>query len=235
MKPFLGLVFGAGILLAGMASSVDAADTPAPPPGLLDVMSFIEVAPAAQVPTEAVLKTYRDAARKEPGVVEADIYREVGTPSRFVTHEIWKDEASYDAHAKTAAAAALLTALKPVQYGPPDVHPHIAIFSAREGYPPASGRVLIVSHLDVTPPAVPALLDYLKPLDTGSAKEPGVVQFQILQQTAPHANHFRVFEIWASEKDWEAHNLAKHTQDFRDNLAPLLGTPYDQRKYTVLD
>jgi quinol monooxygenase YgiN len=122
-----------------------------------------------------------------------------------------------------------------VQYGPPDTHPHIAIFSAREGHPPVAGRVLIVSHLDVTPPAVPALLDFLKPLDSGTAKEPGNVQFQILQQTAPHANHFRVFEIWSSEKDWDAHNLAKHTRDFRDNLAPLLGTPYDQRRYTVLN
>jgi quinol monooxygenase YgiN len=48
-------------------------------------------------------------------------------------------------------------------------------------------------------------------------------------------NHFRLFEVWTNEKAWEDHNMAAHTQTFRTKLAPLLGTPYDQRKYTRLN
>jgi quinol monooxygenase YgiN len=44
-----------------------------------------------------------------------------------------------------------------------------------------------------------------------------------------------LFEIWASDRAFDAHNLAAHTQGFRNELAPLLGTPYDQRKYTPLN
>jgi hypothetical protein len=31
------------------------------------------------------------------------------------------------------------------------------------------------------------------------------------------------------------HNAAPHTQTFRDEVAPLLGTPYDQRRYIVVN
>ena len=59
--------------------------------------------------------------------------------------------------------------------------------------------------------------------------------YRIIRQTQGAGNHFRSFEVWASEKDWEAHNIAKHSQDYRNGMAPLLGTPYDQRKYTVVN
>jgi quinol monooxygenase YgiN len=75
----------------------------------------------------------------------------------------------------------------------------------------------------------------MKPLSDGSVKEQGMTKYQILRQAPGTGNHFRVFEVWASEQAWDAHNLAAHTQTFRNELAPLLGTPYDQRKYTVVN
>ena len=95
--------------------------------------------------------------------------------------------------------------------------------------------MVIISHVDVGPPGIPPLLDLMKPLTEGTAKDAGLVTYQILQQTAGARNHFRFFEVWRNERDWEAHNLAKHTQDFRDGSAPLLGTPYDQRTYRLVN
>jgi quinol monooxygenase YgiN len=56
----------------------------------------------------------------------------------------------------------------------------------------------------------------------------------LLRQGPEQTNHFRLWEIWDSEKDWQAHNMAAHTLDYRNALAPLLGTPYDQRLYTLV-
>ena len=75
----------------------------------------------------------------------------------------------------------------------------------------------------------------MKGLGEGTAKEQGVATYQILRQTGGARNHFRLFEIWANEKDWETHNLASHTQTARDGMQVLLGTPYDQRKYAIVN
>jgi quinol monooxygenase YgiN len=92
-----------------------------------------------------------------------------------------------------------------------------------------------MSHLDVTPNVLPQLLDIMKPLSEGSAKDAGMQTYQILRQAPGTGNHFRLFEIWASERAFDAHNLAAHTQSFRNDLAPMLGTPYDQRKYVPVN
>ena len=91
------------------------------------------------------------------------------------------------------------------------------------------------SHLDVTPNVLPQLLAAMKPLGEGTAKENGLVTYQILRQTAGARNHFRLFEIWSNEAAWEAHNMSAHSQTFRDALYPMLGTPYDQRKYQLVN
>jgi quinol monooxygenase YgiN len=98
-----------------------------------------------------------------------------------------------------------------------------------------ANSVIILSHLDVTPNALPKLLEIMKPLVEGSAKEAGMNKYQILRQAPGVGNHFRLYEVWASERAFDAHNLAAHTQAFRNELAPLLGTPYDQRKYAVVN
>jgi quinol monooxygenase YgiN len=74
----------------------------------------------------------------------------------------------------------------------------------------------------------------MKPLDEATLKENGMVRYELLQQTVPHANHFRIFEEWASEKDWVAHNKAPATHTFLDALGDYLGTPYDQRLYHLV-
>jgi quinol monooxygenase YgiN len=177
--------------------------------GAYHVTAYVEVVPTATAQTAALMKAYRDVARKEPGATMVEVYQEIGMPSRFVTREVWRDAQAADAHT---------------------VH-----FETPNARGVAAGSVVIVSHLDVTPNGLPQLIDLMKGLGEGTAKEQGVATYQILRQTGGARNHFRLLEIWANEKAWEAHNLAKHTQDFRDGLAPLLGTPYDQRKYTLVN
>jgi len=235
MRLLFSMLFCA-LALLGVAQTANAADA-APPPeqGPVYVTAFFEVRPSATAEALSMLKAYRDAARKEPGAMMSDLFQEIGTPSRFVTNEVWRDWAAYDAHVKAAPRAELFGKIKPIQYGPPDPRPHLGHFVAPEKGNPSANSVFILSHLDVTPPQLPRLMELMKPLTEGSVKDPGMVKYEILRQAPGTGNHFRLFEIWANEQDWVAHNMAAHTQEFRNELAPLLGTPYDQRKYTFVN
>jgi quinol monooxygenase YgiN len=234
MKSFLAMVFGAALALAG-ATSTHAADAPPRDQGPVFVTTYFEVVPTATNDTVAALKEYREAARKEDGVLQSDILQEVGMPSRFVTFEVWKDWAAYDAHAAAPARNSLYQKTRSPQYGPPDARTHLLHFGAPEMGTLGPDSVVILSHLDVTPNGLPKLLEIMKPLGEGSAKDPGMVRYQIIRQAPGTGNHFRLFEIWANERAFEAHNLAAHTIAFRRDLYPMLGTPYDQRAYKVLN
>jgi len=236
MKSLLAALFGASLMFAA-ATDARAADAPPAPTGPFHITGYVEAAPPATNQMIDAVKQYRDAARGEAGAMTIEIYQELGMPSRLVTREIWRDAQAAEAHSKAASTAALLGKLKPIQYGPVDFRAHDAHFSysAPGAAGPANGSVVIISHLDVTPNGLAQLIALMKPLGEGTAKEQGVVTYQILRQTVGARNHFRLFEIWASEQAWQAHNLAKHTQDFRDGLYPMLGTPYDQRKYQILN
>ena len=131
-----------------------------------------------------------------------------------------------------AAFPSLNAKMAPIQYGPPDARAHLVHYVAPQKG--TAGQVVVLSHLDVTPNQIPALLEAMKPLSEGSASEAGMMTYQILRQAPGVGNHFRLYEVWANERDWVAHNSAKHTQDFRNALYPMLGTPYDQRRYAIV-
>jgi quinol monooxygenase YgiN len=232
MKSLFSMLFCA-LAVFGVTQAADAADVVIQGP--IYTTTFVEVSPGAARQTVAMLKEYRDAARKEPGAMSVDVYQEAAIPSRFVTNEVWKDMAAFDAHAKASVTTQLSQKLRPIQYGPSDSRTHIGYFIAPGGAPASANSIVVLSHLDVTPNALPKLMEIMKPLSEGSAKDAGMQTYQILRQTAGAGNHFRLFEVWASERAFDAHNLSAHTQGFRNELYPLLGTPYDQRKYTPVN
>ena len=237
MKSLLGVLACAVLAVLGAPLAVRAGDAPAPPSkeGPIHVTSFFEVNPAGVNQAVGTLKTYRDAARREPGVTSVQVYQEVGAPFRIVSLSVWQNYAAYETHMKAGSTTTLNQAMKAVEYGPADTRSHAVYFGTPAGNAAGAGSVTIISHLDVPPMGIPALLDLMKPFSEGVSKQQGMVTYQILRQTAGAGNHFRSYEVWASEKDWEAHNLTKYSQDYRTGMAPLLGTPYDQRKYTVVN
>ena len=236
MKSFFGALFGAALALFGAAQTANAADAaPDPNQGPIYVATHFEVSRNAIPQAMVMLTEYRDAARKEPGVMSSDLLQEVGFPSRFVINEVWRNWAAYDAHEKAAPRTQLNQKMLPIQFGPPDARTHIAHYIAPGATAPTGNSIIILSHLDVTPNQLPRLLEIMKPLSEGSAKDPGMQTYQILRQAPGVGNHFRLYEVWASDRAADAHSLAAHTQAFRKDLAPLLGTPYDQRRYSIVN
>jgi quinol monooxygenase YgiN len=235
MRSFFSTLFGVLLLLA-VATPTIAGEAPDPNQGPIYTTTYYEVAPQNAAKAMAMLKEYRDAARKEQGDMSSDLLQESGMGSRFVVNEVWRNWAAYDAHVKANARTQLDSKIAPMQYGPPDARTHLGYYIApQKGAKGGAAQFVVLSHLDVTPNQLPALMEAMKPLSEGSANDAGMVAYQILRQAPGTGNHFRLYEVWANERDWVAHNAAKHTQDFRNALYPMLGTPYDQRRYAIVN
>jgi quinol monooxygenase YgiN len=202
--------------------------------GPIYTMTYVEVVPSAKAQAIAMMKEYRDASRKEPGAMFADIYQEDGQSHRFVVSEIWQNRAAVETHSKGAAAASLTQKMKPIETGPLDMRIHQA-HSVTPPRAPNANDVVIISHIDVAGGNTQNLINAFAPLWEGSRKETGMVRFEILDEVTAHVNHFRSFEEWANLAAFEAHNRAPHTQAYRTAVQQWLGTPYDQRIYRLVN
>lgn len=198
------------------------------------LMTYIEVVPSTTARAIAMMKEYRNAARKEPGAMYVDIMQEEGQSHRFILNEIWQNRGAASTHTAAAAMKGLEEKLKPIELGPTDIRTH----QAHSVTPPkASGAnsVIVISHCDVAGGNTQNLINAFAPLSEGSRKENGMVRYEILDEVPAHANHFRLYEEWANMAAFEAHNRAPHTQAYRQVILQWLGTPYDQRIYKVVN
>src|SRR5215469_11855272 len=90
------------------------------------VMTYVEVVPSATANALAILKEYRDAARREPGAMFVDIMQEDGQPYNFVLSEVWQNRGAVAAHASAASRTALMDKITPMALGPTDMRIHQA-------------------------------------------------------------------------------------------------------------
>ena len=74
----------------------------------------------------------------------------------------------------------------------------------------------------------------LQQLAEVSRRDDGNVRFDVLQQRS-RLNHFTIVEIWRDQKALEAHAMAAHTRQFREQFQPMSGALYDERLYMALD
>ena len=102
-------------LAAGSHSQAARAEGAAGP---IHVATYVEVGSASDKDGVKLLKQYRDASRKENGNLRAEVAQEIGRANRFVVLEIWKDQAAFDAHGKSAATTAFRDKLKAIQNAP---------------------------------------------------------------------------------------------------------------------
>jgi quinol monooxygenase YgiN len=98
-------------------------------------VTSVDVAPSATSQGIALLKQYRDAARKQPGNQGVTLLQEEGWPNRFVIYEAWTDQSAYDANEKAAHTAELFPVVAAVgatilssRLDPPGKHPQPILF-----------------------------------------------------------------------------------------------------------
>lgn len=48
-------------------------------------------------------------------------------------------------------------------------------------------------------------------------------------------NHFTIIEVWETRQAYDAHLVLAHTKSFREKIQPGLGSPFDERFYSILE
>jgi quinol monooxygenase YgiN len=97
-----------------------------------------------------------------------------------------------------------------------------------------AGTAYVVTYFETLPTSTGKARSLLQQLGRASRKEAGNLRFEALTQ-ASRTNHMTVVEIWMDKKGLEGHAMAAHKKAFREKLAPLSGSLYDERLYRTID
>ncbi len=227
---------GATVLVALLAAvAINHAQAQNPPPdGPRYIATYVEVMPSAVSDGAALVRQFRDAARKEAGNLRLEAAQRISQPNQFVILEAWQDQAALEAHQKAQAMATFRAKLKPVQDAPADERVNYVLSVGP--VPPTVGTtaVVTVTHVDVVPPQKDMTSALLKQLAEDSRKDDGNLRFEATVQNG-RPNHFTVITAWRDQAALDAHVMNAKTRAFRDQLAPAAGALYDERFYKALD
>ena len=232
MRPVVGCMVGLACLIAIAAGSV--AQAQSGPDAIYGVTS-LDVAPDAVAKGSALLKQYREAARKQAGNLGVDLLQEAGWPNRFAIYETWKDQAAYDANEKAAHTAGLRDQLKPMAGAPDDRRDYHVVSVAPALPATSSGAVYIQLHLDVFPPGLAPALAAVKQVAAAGRKGEGNLRYDVVQSVKAPLSHMTLYAAWQSRKAFDDYEKSAYGRHFRDAIGPLLGSPYDDRLYALIN
>ena len=213
-------------ILVGIVTAIGAQ---APADGAVFAVAYVEVTPDARVTMINALTRYRDVSSKDDGYGGFDLVEQTGRRGHFAVVEKWRDQATFDAHAKTAHLKAFQDALAPIRLSGYDQRPYKTLTVAPVKGTADTQAIVVVTHVDVGGPPGEAP-NLLRQLAETSRQEAGCLRFDVVQHTM-RANHFTVVEVWSNQRAQEAHAAAPHTKQYRDKLQPMTGSPLDERLY----
>ena len=195
-------------------------------------VAYVDIAPASRTAAIAAVKQYRDASRREEGFRGIEFFEQAARPAHFCIVETWAGSGDLEAHAASANAKALRTSIDPMRVSDYDQRPYKTLSLSAGRHEASSRSTFVITHVDVGGPGNAA--DLLRRLAEDSRKEEGNLRFDVLQHTM-RANHFTVIEEWRTAKALENHAGAAHTKEYRNSLAPMAGSPLDERLYKVVE
>ena len=196
------------------------------------VVIYVEFKPADTKAGGRLLDDLASQGLASDGVIRFDVLRQVDRRNFFALFEIWSSAQTFAAFQSSSATQAILTQLAPLLEAPLDerdgnllagtVNPRSRHAESRQ--------IFVITHVDVDPQFVGQALPLLDTFVSDSASDPGVQTFALLSQT-PTTNHFQLIEVFANRQAFNAHVSAQHTLDFRNDIQPFIGAPYDERLY----
>jgi quinol monooxygenase YgiN len=222
-----GLVIAVAIMTASAARAQTAPDT-------VYALTTFDVSPSATLQTIALLTQYRDTARKQAGNMSVDLLQETGLLNRFAIHESWSNRSAYDANEKAPQTAALRDGLKSLAGAPLDRRTYrpLSIGPTRNA---ASGAVYMLVFLDVFPPGLIPTLAAVKDAAVAARKGEGNLRYDVEQEGVGLGNHMIFYAAWQNRDDFNSYEKSDYARRLRDVVGPLLGSPYDDRLYALLD
>ena len=230
-KPLAGCLAGLACLLAlglGSARAEPGADA------IYGVTAF-DVAAGSVAQGVALLKQYRDAARKQAGNLGIDLLQEAGGPNRFAIYETWADQAAYDLNEKAAHTAELRDKLKPIAGAPSDRRDYHIVSVGPARAAGTGDAVYMQVHLDVFPPGLVPTLAAVKLVAEAARKGEGNLRYDVVQSVKPPLSHMTLFAAWQNRKAFDDYEMSAYGRHFRDAVGPLLGSPFDDRLYGAIN
>lgn len=227
------------LVVAALVSTIMSAHAQAPaapqpnPNAPVYIATYVDVVPVAKSQAMTILKQFRTACAKEDGNLRCEAVQRMEQQNEFAILEVWKDQKTFQAHA-SGPGTQLRDKLKPLLASPYDerVHTGLAILPPQ---PTPSGRIVYaITHVDVIPPRTNDVITALGQMAEASRKDQGNGRLEVLQQVG-RPNHFTVVEIWNNKRMLENHQVLPRTIQFREQIFPMLGAPYDERLYKILD
>jgi quinol monooxygenase YgiN len=233
MKLRSAVTFLFSFIATQVVAQAPAPATPPPvPPDVspLYVVTYVELRPNAKAEGAAILKSWRDAARKADGNMRVELAQSAIRPGQFVVMAAWRNKAAFDAHGE--AAASFREKLAGLRNSPADDRFHNSLSVGPMDMP--HGALYVVTHVDVIPPRREDAVAALKVLGEANRAAGGNIRYEVVQQTN-RPNHFTVVEIWRSREAFDANSVSAHQREFRDKLAQMTGALYDERLYEALN
>ena len=200
------------------------------------VVVYVEFKPANARAGGDVLQQLDAHAEDSAGVIRFDVLQQIDRPNFFALFDVWSDAQTFEDFQNSSETQAILTQLTPLLEAPLDQRPGNLLtgtVNPRSRHAQAR-QIFVITHVDVDPQFVPQAQPLLNTFVADSLNDPGVQTFALLSQT-PTANHFQLIEVFANRQAFNAHVSAQHTLDFRNDIQPFIGAPYDERLYHFAD
>jgi quinol monooxygenase YgiN len=209
--------------------------TPAPIVGNVYTVTYVEAMPTSKADAANILRRYREAAQKEGGNLRCEVVQRIDQPHQFAILGIWKDQAAFETHGKSANTTEMREKIAAIRNAPTDERVHTALsIGPIDTAGGVRGGIYVATHVDVIPPRKDDGVAALKRLGEDSRRGGDNLRFEVVQQVN-RPNHFTVIEIWRDAKAVETHSMAAPTREFRDKLATMTGALYDERMYRAID
>jgi quinol monooxygenase YgiN len=100
--------------------------------------------------------------------------------------------------------------------------------------PAAHDMIYVVAHVDIIPPETAAGTKLVQQYVGDTRKDKGVVRVEASSEIS-RGNHISIVEVWQNQKAFDEHVAAAHTRQFRQQIDPKLGSPYDERLHHSLE
>lgn len=100
--------------------------------------------------------------------------------------------------------------------------------------PAAHDMIYVVTHVDIIPPEAAAGTKLVQQYIMDTRKDKGLVRVEAGAEIS-RGNHISIVEVWQNQKAFDEHVAAAHTRQFRQQIDPKLGSPYDERLHHSIE
>jgi len=202
------------------------------PAAAFHAVSYVEVvnSDTARSAATAALRNYQAGCKMQAGFLRLEAFEQSGRPGHLAFIESWQDQNAFDKRSPEIQKQ-LVDSLQSIRISDIDRRPY-KTFAVASAMRPGRNTVYVITHVDASPqPQLPMMLQQLA---EESRRDDGNLRFDIVQHTQ-RANHYTIIEAWRDRKAADAHAAAPHTKQYREEFAPMAGSPLDERVFLAIN